>query len=235
MTDTVCIVLYTHDSYQDIFDISTKLHEKYSKTIYKVVFSNKRMDTHHQHILYDDSQTYPQRLNHCLNQLPSNITHIILTHDWAFMYEEIDVSKITNTISEMISKNINQIRLLKAAVGTNPKSLGKNIYTIDNDGLLFSLQPTIWETHILKKITYENQRLNYREIELGLQPYMTQFNNCFYYEGEDKFPSAGHHKSNIFPHIHATRYGKWIINENMPYIQHIINELNIDISIRGII
>jgi len=235
MTNNVCIVLYTHDSYQDIFDISIKLHEKHSKIIPKVIFSNKNMNTHYQHILYDDCERYPQRLNNCLNQLPSNITHIILTHDWAFMHGDIDTSKITNIVEEMVTKNINQIRLLKAAVGTNPISLGKNIYTIDYDGLFFSVQPTIWEIDILKKITYENQQLNYREIELGLQLYMNQFNNCFYYEGESLFQNAGHHKSNIFPHIHALRYGKWIINENIPYIQHIIKELNIDISIRGII
>jgi hypothetical protein len=63
---------------------------------------------------------------------------------------------------------------------------------------------------------------------------MEKFINCFYYEGEDKFPNAGHHKSNIFPHIHATRYGKWIIHENRPYIENIIEEFNFDINKRGI-
>jgi hypothetical protein len=233
--NNICIILYTHESYQDIFNISIKLHEKYSKCINIIVFSNKNMNNQYPHILYDDSQTYPQRINNCLNKLPSNITHIILTHDWALMYGDIDIAKITNIIEIMITKKINQIRLLRAAVGGEQISLDRNIYTISNDGLLFSLQPTIWEIETLKKITNENQGFNYRDIEEGLQIYMRQFINCFYYEGEDKFPGAGHHKSNIFPHIHSTRYGKWIINENIPYIYDIITEFNIDISKRGVI
>lgn len=234
MDTNVCIVLYTHDSYSDIFDISIRLHEKYSKSLNIIIFSNKKMDTNHEYILYNESHTYPQRLNYCLQQLPSNITHIILTHDWAFIYGDIDINKIINTTNKMKINSINQIRLLKSGVGTHTVLLDTNIYVINNDGLLFSVQPTIWEIHTLKKITYENQQLNYRNIENGLQSYMRQFINCFYYEGESKFEGAGHHKSNIFPHIHSTTRGKWIINENMPYIQDIITDFNIDINKRGI-
>ena len=229
-----CIVLYTHETYQDIFDICIKLHEKYTSDIHLIIFSNKLMNTTYPHILYKDSSSYAERLYHCINKLPINIKHIIISHDWAFVYDKIVQPKIENAIQEMIVHNIHQLRLLKASVGENTPTIANNIYRIDtSSSYLFSVQPTIWEINAIKQITRENIGLDYRNIELSLYSYMCQFNNCFYYEGEPVFPEASHHISNIYPYIHTTRYGKWILRENMPFIQNIIDEFGINIDIRG--
>lgn len=234
MTNNTRIILFTHESYQDIFNISIDLHKQYTNDFRIIVFSNKLMDDIHPHILYHDSFGYAKRLNYCLNQITSDIDYIILCHDWALMYNPANTSKLVNVINIMKSKNIDQTRLLKASVGDNIYRMDSHLYQFGNDGLLFSQQPTIWNINTLKKITGDNIHLNYREIELGLQHYMTQFINCFYYEGESVFPKAGHHMSNIFPHIHSLRYGKWIIDENQPFIIDIFKKYNINVGLRGI-
>jgi hypothetical protein len=232
--EQLAIVLYTHDSYTDVFNIALSLHETYSKGIEIIILSNKTMSENYINVLYNDKMTYPQRLAHCLNKLPSQFKYVILSHDWAFMYNFIDLNKIETLILLMNKNNIDQIRLLNASCGTNCLEIEKNVYSISDDGLLFSLQPTLWNASILKKIGNDNQQYVYRNIELGIQDYMRQFNNCFYYEGESRFNGAGHCKSNIYPHIHSLRNGKWIIRENENYIIDIINKFNIDIPLRGI-
>ena len=231
----LAIILYTHDSYQDIFDISIKLHETYSKSINIIIFSNKIMNNDYPNILYDENMTYPERISYCLNKIPDKYKHIILSHDWALMYDDINLNKIIELMSFMKNNNIDQIRLLKSACGSRQLEIYNNVYHIDNDGLLFSVQPTLWNTDTIKKITSENKKFVYRNIEWGIQEYMKQFNNCFYYDNEVRFQNAGHHKSNIYPHIHALSHGRWIINENESYIQDIIKKFNIDVKQRGTI
>ena len=233
--DELVIIIYTHDSYQDVFDICIKLHETYSKSIDIIIFSNTIMNNDYPNILYDDSMTYPERISYCLNKIPYKYKHIILSHDWALMYDYINLNKMIKLIIFMKNNNIDQIRLLNASCGSTQLEIYNNVYQIGNDGLLFSLQPTIWNTNTIKKITSENKEFGYRNIELGVQYYMKQFNNCFYYEGEERFRNTGHHKSNVYPHIHALSYGRWIINENESYIQDIIKNFNIDVNIRGTI
>jgi hypothetical protein len=228
------IILYTHYSYKDIFDIAISLHETYSSNINIVIFSNKNMNEKYMNIIYSDEMTYPERLSYCLNNLPSQYKYIILSHDWVFIYDHINYNKIDNLISLMKSKNIDQVRLLNACSGSNCLLIENNTYTIGSDGLLFSLQPTLWSINVLKKITTENSQYVYKNIELGIQEYMRQFNNCFYYEGEANFKNSGHCKSNIYPHIHTLRHGEWIIHENENYIIDIIEKFNIDVNIRGI-
>lgn len=36
-----------------------------------------------------------------------------------------------------------------------------------------------------------------------------------------------------FPILHVTTYDKWIYTENIPYIDDLIKDYNIDITIRG--
>jgi hypothetical protein len=54
----IAIIIYTHDSYQDIFDISIKLHETYSKSFNIIIFSNKVMNNDYPNILYHENMTY---------------------------------------------------------------------------------------------------------------------------------------------------------------------------------
>jgi hypothetical protein len=233
--DELVIILYTHNSYQDVFDICIKLHEKYSNSINVIIFSNTIMNNDYPNILYDEHMTYPERISYCLEKIPDKYKYIILSHDWVLMYDYINLNKIIKLMCFMKNNNIDQIRLLNSSCGSTSLEIHNNVYHIDNHGLLFSVQPTIWKTDTIKKITSENKNFVYRNIEWGIQEYMKQFNNCFYYEGEERFRNAGHHKSNIYPHIHALSHGRWIINENESYIQNIVKNFNIDINIRGTI
>jgi len=199
-----------------------------------IIFSNKNMNENYMNILYSDEMTYPERLSYCLNRLPSQYKYIILSHDWALMYGHINYNKISELLSLMNEKNIHQVRLLKAGSGNNYNFISNNVYVISDDRSLFSVQPTLWDINILKKITTKNKQYVYTNIELDINTYMKQFNNCFYYEGEDNFKDSGHCKSNIYPHIHSLRHGKWIIHENENYIIDIIHKFNIDLNIRGI-
>ena len=105
-----------------------------------------------------------------------------------------------------------------------------------DDSYFYTVQPTIWNINILKNILYNHLQLTYNQIEVGVNDYIKQFNNCFYYINEDKFLNSEYfYKSIIYPHIHAMSNGKWIYNDNLPYSKELIDEYNIDINIRNFI
>ena len=228
------IIIYTHTDYQDIFNICIERHNKYSPNFEKIIFSNKLLNDTNINILYNDTIPYTERIYNSICKLPIQCEYIILTHDWSILYDYIDDAKINDAIQTMKNKDIHQIRLIHSGAG-NIVYIDDPIIPLSNTSYLYSVQPTIWNINVLKQITYNNRELNYRNIELGVFEYMKQFNNYVYYEGEELFPNANHHKSNIFPHIHSTSRGKWILHENHPYIDNIIDEFSIDINIRGCI
>jgi len=120
MTKNTRIILFTNESYQDIFNISIDLHKQYTNDFRIIVFSNKLMDDIHPHILYLDSFGYAKRLNYCLNQISSDIEYIILCHDWALIYSPANTSKLMNVINIMKSRNIDQSRLLHLLTFQSP-------------------------------------------------------------------------------------------------------------------
>ena len=244
---SLIFVIYTHSSYQDVFDISIKRHEKFSNIFNKIILSNLIMNYKYQHILYNDNEPYATRLYNCLCKLSNSFEYILLSHDWAILYDYIDKNKINNVIEIMKKHDIHQLRLWRNGISnkTFEKLLNNNIetnvdekyiYHIPDESYFYTVQPTIWNINILKNILYNHLQLTYNQIEVGVNDYIKQFNNCFYYINEDKFLNSEYfYKSIIYPHIHAMSNGKWIYNDNLPYSKELIDEYNIDINIRNFI
>jgi len=85
-------VIFTNSSYQDIFDMSINRHERFSHVFEKIILSDKIMNPNYKHILYDNTLSYPDRLKY-LEQLPESIEYIILSHEWAILYDYVNIQK----------------------------------------------------------------------------------------------------------------------------------------------
>ena len=128
---SLIFVIYTHSSYQDVFDISIKRHEKFSNIFNKIILSNLIMNYKYQHILYNDNEPYATRLYNCLCKLSNSFEYILLSHDWAILYDYIDKNKINNVIEIMKKHDIHQLRLWRNGISnkTFEKLLNNNIET----------------------------------------------------------------------------------------------------------
>jgi len=225
--------------------IALKRHSKYSSHFEKVVFSNEINSNYHT-ILYNECEAYSTRLYNCLTKLDSGIEYIILNHDWVILYDYINKEKIHNITKIMKENDIIQVRLwyngiipqntYQRSTYTNKYIEENYIYDIPKEGAYqFTVQPTIWHLETLKLILLNHLNLEYRTMELEFYNYMLAFRNSFYYDNEQRFTENGFYKSSIYPHIHATSSGKWIISCYLPYSEEMINEFKIDTSHRGII
>jgi len=237
------IIIYTHTDFNDVFSIALKRHEKYSTNFQKIIFSNKIQEGYDT-ILYNDSHKYSTRLYTCLMKLNTVAEYILLNHDWVILYDHINKEKITNITKIMKENNIHQVRLWFNGIPildsydrsseSNTYDETKCIFNIPKNGAYqFTQQPTLWHLNTLKAILLNHLEFDYRSIELSTYEHMLQYKNCFYYNNEEQFTPNGFFKSSIYPHIHITSSGKWIISYNLPYSQEMIDEYAIDVSIRG--
>ena len=246
MQTDIPIIIYTHSSYKDVFDISIKRYEKYAKNYKKIIISDYLMDLNskiipldnsYQSILYENIDVYSKRLYNTLKQIENNHEYIIFTHENNTLFDFINTELIIKNVDYMREYNIDQLRLYKGGVDENCNyiKICENIYEIPTqNSYIYTVQPTIWKLSTLIKIMNENN-YDYRNIELNIDPYMLQYKNCFFYNNEDTFIGTSRCKSSIFPIIHTTCNGLWLYHENRNYIDDLFSEYNIDPNIRGII
>uniref|UniRef100_A0A6C0IFE3 DUF5672 domain-containing protein n=1 Tax=viral metagenome TaxID=1070528 RepID=A0A6C0IFE3_9ZZZZ len=238
-TSSLPIIIYSHSSYSDILHITICRLKKYAEKCKIIIFSNIILHNEYEHILYDENFSYSKRIEYCLNIISAKYSYLLFMHENNTLYDYMNYDHMHHVYHAIITKNIDQLRLCKNGVPNNNieffNKLDKYIFEIPkNDSYIFSVQPTIWKISTFLEIM-QNKDYNYRNIELNIDKYMLKYLNCFYYNNEETFINTNRCKSTIFPLLHLTAYGKWLYSENIPYIDELFSEYNIDKSIRGYI
>lgn len=230
--DCTPIIIYTNKSYSDIFDIAIDRINKYATNMKIIIFSDYVPTTSHETILYNNDDVYSKRLFNCFTQLGDRYKYILFSHENNILFNHVNAELITHNATLMDNNKIDQLRLFKGAVGNTVCKLTENIYKIQPGGYLYSVQPALWNLKSLHKIMKDNH-YDYRNIELNIDPYMLKYNNCYYFNNEKMFKNTNRHESSIYPIIHVTHHGKWVYSENVPYIDDLTKEYDINLNVRG--
>jgi len=224
------ICIFTHSDYHNIFLIALRRFEKFAPSFQIIIFTNhiiQNIDIKYIQIQYNDADVYTKKMLSCLSLL--DYEYIIFIHDNNALYDFVNEIQIIQYIECMKTYHIDQLRLNKNGVGNTPyNEVCNTIYDISTiNSYIYSVQPAIWKLSSLIDILDKNT-YNYRDIELNIDKHMLSYKNCFYYNNEDTFINTGRHKSNLFPTIHLTYYGKWLYSENVPYIDYLFKEFSIN-------
>lgn len=238
--ENIPILIYTHTDYIDILNITLSQFSRFAEKTLKYVLINKKKDTNDiniKYIVYDDSKKYTDRLLCGLEEIKKNSDYVLLSHDWAILYDHINQEFMNYAINYIKKNDVDHLRLIHSGV-TNYEKIDNFIYNInDNQNLLFSIQPSLWKITSLINLLSNHKNCSYRECEniLSNDSIIKKYKIYLFYNNEEKFPNAGHHYSTIYPHFHATRNGKWTYTENKEFIDEIIvKQHKIDLSIRGL-
>ena len=223
------IIVYTHTDYSHVWPIWFGQTQKYFSDFEKIIFvnkTNKDIPSDYKVIIYDESYTYQNRVNSCLDKLnPEDI--IIFHHEDMFLYDKpkidtlIQFTDLIKTNSEIL------IKLIKAGHCKIKHSIHDKLYCNPKE-LNFSIQPTLCKVSLLKKIYSTNTGGTIWQFEQNAANNLNTLYSFYCYDNEPLRGSM-HYDSNIYPYIAtAIVKGHWNINEYENELNNLFNEYKIN-------
>ena len=227
-------IFYSHKDYSDIWPIMFGQAEKYLGQYQKVLFTNEGDAPDDWDVLYyDDSLPYQQRVLSCLAKLNDEV--VVFHHEDMFLYGEPDHSAL-NYFKDLVERGcISFIKLLRGGyVDTLVDSECSGLVVSPKD-MVFTIQPTICKKHDLETMYRDTPGESIWEFESNTYKTTTKenFTGCMAYESGDQKRGMHHYDSKVYPYI-ATGVvkGKWYISD-YPEMLDILDDYDIDRSIRG--
>jgi hypothetical protein len=208
-------IVYTNSEYFDVLEIFLEEQERYGIDKDEIcILANKKFNEKNQHIIYDDSLIYSERLIQCLEKI--NSEYIFYQHEDMFLYSKPDFKKINDYINFLSNSKYSFIRLCRT--GNLKVQKIKEIdclYEITNGSSdFFAVQPTIWKKQKFIDFLKLFPKSSIWELEIKSQE-ISQKNviqGLIHFDNENK--RGGHYDSNIGPYIAtAIVKGKWNFSE----------------------
>ena len=233
-----CIIMYSHSSYSDAWEMFCGQIEKYlPKEIkrYAFVDESNNLPENWEIVTYDESLSYNKRMASCLNAI--NEEYVIIHHEDMPLYDKPDLDFIEDKIEMMPLYNIDYIKLIKGGnVGIPETQFSDKLYELPRNGdCYFSVQPSLCKRESLQKL-YENcdvENIHEFEPKAHLMSILLNYKNLYYYDNE---PQRGlcHWDSKVYPYVAtAIVKGKWNYSEYESELSILHKEYNIDKNIRG--
>jgi len=240
MIDDVYNIVYSHIDYSDIWPAYFGQMEKYFNNFSKnVIFIDKKSDLipdNYVQILYDDKKTYVERLIQCFEQL-RDLDICIFAHEDMFLYDYPKMDKINKYIDAVKEGNFDFIKLLKGGDCIFKFSdVDESLYELDNrSNWLFSIQPTIWKISSFLKLLKHHKKDNIWVFEDKSQKTCRKLKlKAGFSHGKGIKRGQDHWDNDVYPFIAtAIVKGKWNTLEYNNILRPILDQYNIDISIRG--
>lgn len=243
MNKEICILLYTHSDYCDIWNLTLSLIEKYiDLNIIKVYFAVNDLNGYKLNknivpIFYNDRQFYTERILKITKKL--NYKYILFLHEDWIITNNYDMNIIKEYINIMKKYSINHIRsyrnygeckplnIFDKEIDINSKIKIKNIPA--NASCFVSLQPGIWEKNtFIEVFNYKSNNASTLEWNVNNSiDFRKKYYTSFFYENTIKMDN-----SLMFPHIHSISKGRWALC-NSENLEKILKKYNIDIKKRG--
>jgi len=235
-----CIVMYSHSSYSDAWEMFCGQIEKYfPKDIKRYAFVDKydNLPENWQIINYDDSLSYNKRVASCLEKI--NEEYLIFHHEDMPLYDKPDLQFLEDKKNLMSERNIDYIKLLKGGnMGLPEIKYSDVLYELPKNGdCYFSVQPSLCKKDSIELI-YKNCDIDHIhdfEPKAHIMSILLNHKNLYYYDNE---PQRGlcHWDSKIYPYVAtAIVKGKWNYSEYSLELSSLHKEYKIDKNIRGCI
>ena len=233
------LIMYSHTSCSDLWDMFCGQVEKYLSVERKVVFTDETdwsrdgWDV----ITYDDSWSFPGKVSRCLDQVDTE-TCMFHLEDMP-LYNTPDESKLSLLEDSVRTTAIDYVKLIRGIDPLTPTWI-PGVYRIPMDSpYLFAIQPSIWKTKRLKEL-FDRCLVDFDgNTARGFEPFaqkpakdMSLF-GTFTYDNEPQV-GLGHFDSVVYPYVAtAINAGKWNTSGYRKELDILFNEYNIDPSIRG--
>ena len=242
-------VLYTHTDYSDCWSIYFGQIAKYSNIFEKnYVFVNaldSRIPSFFEQIVYDDRESYTNRLLACLQKISAS--HIFFEHEDMVILRSPEVSQL-NVFAGMLKRKpldnfrrnkFDVIRLVNGGKYFSTKVKGEDgkfLRRISRlSSWIVSVQPSLWSRSSLILLLSLHQNKSIWEFETEAQRSMRKFRfrSALLVERTAKRGTA-HFDSNVYPYLAtAIVKGKWNLLEYGNELKKIAEEYGVDLKIRG--
>lgn len=240
LDNKVACVTYTTSKYADVWPIHFGQLEKHLGGIKSYVFSdvgssNKFDFSKHTVVEHDDKDPYYVQYTQGLNHVKED--YIIYLQDDFFLHKDVDHSQIQNCISFLDESKFDFVRLLRCGYQTPLDKHVKDCFyeVYQNTSDIFSMQSTIWRksrfvelyNHVKSEKWLEGKHWEdgCREIDIK---------GVFTWHGEKQIGKF-HYDSIVWPAVcTGINRGQWNMDEMPEVMNRLIQEYNIDTSIRGI-
>jgi hypothetical protein len=202
-------IVYTHSEYFDVLDIFLEQQKKFGiedYTIFSDTIFQEASASSSSFILYEDHETYSNRLKNCLLQLESDI--ILYQHEDMFLYKEPDIDILNRYVDYLRGSEYSFLRLCKT--GNCKLSFANiNLYEIDPKSPdFFAVQPTLWKTKDFLRFLDCAGEKSIWDLELYSNQIKHNIKGLMHYQNEE--PRGGHFNSNVWPYVAtAIVKGNW--------------------------
>tara|TARA_B100000085_G_scaffold123031_1_gene111991 strand:- start:2755 stop:3483 length:729 start_codon:yes stop_codon:yes gene_type:complete len=240
MYKNIAIIMYSHSSYSDAWQMFMGQIDKYfPKETKRYVFVDddkgivgKNWTT----VLYKDSDSYNERFSHCLESVTEE--YCILNHEDMPLYSKPNFTELERCLTTLQEQQgLDYIKLIK---GGELRDISynniPNIFQIPHDSnCIFAVQPTLWKTDRLR-LVYNKTKVNHiREFEpLSQQVCRDNSIHGAYYFNSEPLRGLFHHDSSIYPYVAtAIVKGRWNLAEYYFEITDLAKQYDVDLKERG--
>ena len=242
--NNLALVVNTHSSYGDLWNIFFDQLKKHFPEVKTYVFSDKgEFDSEYEVCYYDDKQNFRSQFLSCIGKVEEEYC-IFISEDY-FLYDSPDrklLEKYMSVLDEY--QYLSFVRLLKGMSFGEPNFKGHDdLYELSNSfPYFYSQSAALWRTEHLEVIflngpdlhiagTDENQQF---EIAANETCQKLDMRGLYCYHGEPK-RGIYHYDSVVFPHIAtAVVKGKWNLAEYKEEMTSLLEKYGIDPSVRGV-
>ena len=240
MYENIAIIMYSHSSYSDAWQMFMGQVDKYfPKETKRYVFVDDDkgiIGENWKTVIYNDSYSYNERFSHCLESGAES--YCILNHEDMPLYSEPNFTELDRCLEILEEEQgLHYIKLIKGGeLRDIPYNNVPNLFAIPHDSqTIFAVQPTIWKTDKLKVVYRETKVDHIRQFEPLSQNVCRQnsIHGAYYFNSEPK-RGLFHHDSSIYPYVAtAIVKGRWNLAEYYFEITNLANQYDVDLKQRG--
>lgn len=236
--NNLAIIVWTHSSYNDCWNIFFDNLDKYASNIKVYVMTNKSINRKNVHeFIYDeDYEFFTTEYLKYLEKIPEK--YIIHLQEDFILYDKINYQNIKRYVNILDTTKYNFVRLIRSGMNNKliPDENNTNLFINQENN--FVLQPTIWDKKIIKVMFSNNpvKRIG-GELEkshrIKILLKMDLFHGLFSFNNEKKRGQC-HWDSTDFPYMAtAINRGKWNWKEYHRELKPLLLKYNIDVNTRG--
>ena len=240
MKDKITLVMYSHSTYSDVWPMFFNQSEKLLTNYKKVLFCDDDLGILPEDwgfIKYNDDDNFSERVASCLAKIDTPL--VFFHHEDMPLYNTPDYGLLDNYENIVLSENVDFIRLARSTdeCHFNYKAHKTLFLASYHSPYFFAVQPSIFKTDRLLEI-YKNTKINHiGEFETRAQKVCrdNKIKGLFHYDNEEK-RGIFHYDTNVYPYIcTAVSAGKWNLSEYPDRLKELLEENQIDHTIRGVI